>query len=202
MGRAGAAHLGGVEALARLGLQAQNVLDKEAVGVVPGQEHILDHAEDALLLELERLRVHHRRVDQIQPQRVCAVLLQNVRRILRQHNLIIWSCEDSVEDLASSLKVLEHFQLGAAHKCRLALSCTCMTLMATESFRDIVALQEGRKGADMHDMQGDAMQSNVRAGRTCVVEHWHKDGSQGSFSAACSSSCRRRRGRARCKPGF
>lgn len=75
-------HLGRVEALARVRLQAQDVLDQEAVGVVPGQEDILDNAEHALLLELQRLSMHHRRIYQVEPQRICSILFQDVCRIL------------------------------------------------------------------------------------------------------------------------
>jgi hypothetical protein len=49
----------------------------------PGQEDILDDAKDALALEAQRLRVHHRRVDQVEPQRVRAVRVQDLGRVLR-----------------------------------------------------------------------------------------------------------------------
>ena len=49
----------------------------------PGQEDILDDAEDAVGAEAQRLRVHHGRVDQVQAQRVRAVLVQDVGRVLR-----------------------------------------------------------------------------------------------------------------------
>ncbi|KAA6429736.1 MAG: hypothetical protein FRX49_00169 [Trebouxia sp. A1-2] len=45
-------------------VKAQHVLHKEAVGVVPRQEDILDHSKDTLLLEAQGLTPHHRGVDQ------------------------------------------------------------------------------------------------------------------------------------------
>ena len=53
-------------------VELKDVLDEEAVGVVPGQEHIFEHITHALLLEAKVIRTHHRRVDQVQPVKINA----------------------------------------------------------------------------------------------------------------------------------
>ena len=66
-----------MEGLAGLGLPVLDVLQQEAVGVVPRDEHVLQHAVHAGLLESERLRSHHRRVDEVQTHRVGAVFVDD-----------------------------------------------------------------------------------------------------------------------------
>ena len=41
-------------------VELNDVLDEEAVGVVPGQEDVLQHVSDALLLEAQVVSAHHR----------------------------------------------------------------------------------------------------------------------------------------------
>ena len=47
-------------------VQPLHVLHQEAVGVVPGQEDVLQHIPHAFLLEAQVLGSHHWRVDQVQ----------------------------------------------------------------------------------------------------------------------------------------
>mmetsp|Transcript_16342 Transcript_16342/g.29130 ORF Transcript_16342/g.29130 Transcript_16342/m.29130 type:complete len:337 (-) Transcript_16342:1806-2816(-) len=75
VGGLGCVHLAGVELGAVLHLKTTHVLDEEAVGVVPGQEEALDVIKHPLLAKLQRLRAHNRRIDEVQPQRVRAVLV-------------------------------------------------------------------------------------------------------------------------------
>lgn len=71
-------YLQGAELQSRICLQAQHVLHQESVGVVPWQEHILDHSKDALLFEAQGLSMHHRGVHQVQPQCICPILFQDL----------------------------------------------------------------------------------------------------------------------------
>ena len=64
-----------------LALVSLDILEEEAVGIVPGQEDILENGEHALLTELQILRLHHRAVDQKQPQRVRPVLVHHLHRV-------------------------------------------------------------------------------------------------------------------------
>ena len=66
-----------MERFAGLGLPVLDVLQQEAIRVVPGNEHVLQHAVDAGFLEAERLRAHHGRVDQIQTHRIRAVFIDD-----------------------------------------------------------------------------------------------------------------------------
>ena len=100
--------LGGAEALARLALPVLDVLHlrvtgtarahQEAVGVEPRDEDLLQHAVHAALLEAQRLRAHHGRVDEVQADGVGAVgvdhqlrvgvvvqALRHLLAVLRQH---------------------------------------------------------------------------------------------------------------------
>lgn len=70
-------YLGRFKGDATLLLQAQNILHQEAVGVVPGQEHILDNSKHALLLEAQGLSSHHWGVDQVQAQGIGTILVQD-----------------------------------------------------------------------------------------------------------------------------
>lgn len=64
---------------AALGARARHVLREEAVRVVPRQEHRLDHLEHAALLEAQRLGAHDGRVDEVEAQRIGAVLGHHLR---------------------------------------------------------------------------------------------------------------------------
>lgn len=48
-------------------LQPLHILHQEAIGVVPGQEDVLQHVAHAFLFETQVLRSNHGRVDQVQP---------------------------------------------------------------------------------------------------------------------------------------
>lgn len=57
------------------------------VRVVPRQEHVLDDAKDAVLLEAQGLGAHDRRVDEVEAQRVGAVLVDDLGGVLVFLNL-------------------------------------------------------------------------------------------------------------------
>mmetsp|Transcript_16290 Transcript_16290/g.43906 ORF Transcript_16290/g.43906 Transcript_16290/m.43906 type:complete len:589 (-) Transcript_16290:4-1770(-) len=61
-----------------LQLEAARRLGEEAEGVVPGQKHVAGDTLDSRLGEAQGLRAHHRRVDQIEPERVRPVLVDDV----------------------------------------------------------------------------------------------------------------------------
>ena len=48
-------------------LKPLNVLDQEAVGIVPGQEDVLQDVTNAVFFESQVLCPHHRRIDQVEP---------------------------------------------------------------------------------------------------------------------------------------
>ena len=81
VGAAKCLFLRGIEHLARLCLPVFDVLDQEAISVVPREEHIFQHTVNARFLESERLGTHHRRVDQIETDRICSVLVDDLLRI-------------------------------------------------------------------------------------------------------------------------
>ena len=56
-------------------LQPLHILHKEAIGVVPGQEHVLHHVPHTLLLEAKVLSTHSRGVDEVQPEGISAKLV-------------------------------------------------------------------------------------------------------------------------------
>mmetsp|Transcript_41792 Transcript_41792/g.110426 ORF Transcript_41792/g.110426 Transcript_41792/m.110426 type:complete len:1093 (+) Transcript_41792:362-3640(+) len=67
--------------LAALGLEARGLQNEELVGVVPGQEDILDNVLDAGLAELQRLGADHRRVAHVHADGVGAVRAAHERRV-------------------------------------------------------------------------------------------------------------------------
>jgi hypothetical protein len=65
------------ESLARATLPSSDILNKEAVGVEPGQEDISDDTTDAFLLELKRFSTHYRRVTQVKTACVSSIVIGN-----------------------------------------------------------------------------------------------------------------------------
>ena len=70
---------------------------------IPWQEHVLQYVEHALLLEPQRLRLHHGAVDEEEPEGVGAVLaheLHGVRVVLLPlaHLLPVGGQDEAVDD--------------------------------------------------------------------------------------------------------
>lgn len=61
--------------------ELSHALSEEPEGVEPGQEHIPDDVLDALLHESEFFTAHDGRVDQVEPERVGAVLVDDDHRV-------------------------------------------------------------------------------------------------------------------------
>mmetsp|Transcript_29652 Transcript_29652/g.54416 ORF Transcript_29652/g.54416 Transcript_29652/m.54416 type:complete len:299 (+) Transcript_29652:1280-2176(+) len=92
---------GGDKVSSFIGFPPFHILDKETKGIVQRQKHLLHHSQHARLLKLETLRPHHRRVDEVHPQCIRAVLgnddirvgivLETLRHLLavaRQHQAV------------------------------------------------------------------------------------------------------------------
>ena len=110
--------LRGLEHLARLALPDVDVLHQEAVGVVPGNEHVLQHAVDTSLAETERLSTHDRRVNEVQTDGVGSVLvddLRGVRVVLKTlaHLLAVLSQDQTVDNEVLEGRLVE--QGGGEH---------------------------------------------------------------------------------------
>eukprot|EP00160_Parvularia_atlantis_P015540 Unigene4479_Nuclearia_a/m.13690 Unigene4479_Nuclearia_a/g.13690 ORF Unigene4479_Nuclearia_a/g.13690 Unigene4479_Nuclearia_a/m.13690 type:complete len:521 (-) Unigene4479_Nuclearia_a:1533-3095(-) len=101
-----------LELVRRLQLEAVHVLHKEAVRVEPRQEHVLNHVLHALLLEPQRLGAHDGRVDQVQPQRVGAVLVQDLARVrvvleALGHLLAVRGQDEAVDDQVAERRLVK-----------------------------------------------------------------------------------------------
>ena len=117
-------HLSRPEAILAGRLHAGHILHQEAVGVVPGQEDVLDHGQHPLLPEAQALRPHDWGVDEIQPQRVRAVLLQDQARILYAWRLFgtrAKALQDQADVVRVCPKLFWFFYLGQVHKQSLQL---------------------------------------------------------------------------------
>lgn len=56
-------------------LESLYILHQEAIGIIPGQEHILQHISHSFLLESQVLGSYDRRVDEVQPREKKALLI-------------------------------------------------------------------------------------------------------------------------------
>ena len=92
-------YLGRFKGDACLLLQPQHVLHQEAVGVVPGQEHVFDHCKDTLLLKTQGLTPYHRGVDQVQTQRISSKLVQHLCWILQACALMLRCCAEDQDGM-------------------------------------------------------------------------------------------------------
>mmetsp|Transcript_22495 Transcript_22495/g.73070 ORF Transcript_22495/g.73070 Transcript_22495/m.73070 type:complete len:643 (+) Transcript_22495:1232-3160(+) len=100
-------HRLGVERASADGWKFDDVLAQEAVGVVPREEDIFEDGEDAVLLKLERLCAHHGRVDEVEAQRIRAVLLHHLVRVGVIFQALAHLFAVSCEDEAVAHEVLE-----------------------------------------------------------------------------------------------
>ena len=59
-------------------LETFQILDKETIGVVPGEENVLDDISNSLLFESQVLCTNNRWIDQVETKRISSKLVDNL----------------------------------------------------------------------------------------------------------------------------
>lgn len=96
--------LGEEEVAARVTLPLGDVLDEEAVGIVPGQEDVShDSVHSFVLVEVEVVRANQGRVDEVHPDCVSAELVADLHRVgvvleALAHLLAVAGEDETVDD--------------------------------------------------------------------------------------------------------
>lgn len=62
-----------------------HLLDEEPESVEPREQHLPDRGVHPFLLELERLRTHDGGVDEVEPQSICTVFIDDFHRVCEKY---------------------------------------------------------------------------------------------------------------------
>lgn len=89
-----------------------HVLHKETIGVVPGQEHVLQHLAHTLLAKLQVLTADHRRVNQVKTKGVRTVAVDHLHRIrivllALRHLVAVGGKDQAVRDQVAERRFLK-----------------------------------------------------------------------------------------------
>ena len=104
-------------------VELKDVLNKEAVGVVPGQENVFKHITYTLLLEAKVICTHHRRVDKVQPMPNKVTLYITLINILHVFATMIIEYGNIVIDIVmkcgklSFKQIVSHLMASAPYLC-------------------------------------------------------------------------------------